>query len=108
MNPSLFNNCSSIPSISHHHQTKIQRKQTCNKAILRLFSVRKGCWNEKHRGKKYRGKNSELRFSAVKTQNSAAGVEISRAAEKLWALIIAVANILSRISISILQQIPLP
>jgi len=41
MNPSLFIHQSSISSFNHHHQTKNHHKQTCNRATLRSFSVKK-------------------------------------------------------------------
>ena len=69
-----------------HHQTKNQHKQTCNKATLRSFSVKKkvvGMKNIKFRiisrqKDEFRG-NIPWLDSAVKTQN--ARLEIPRSAE---------------------------
>src|SRR6218665_3102691 len=85
---------SSFSSFNHHHQTKNYHKQTCNRATLRSFSVKKYLFQMKNvkfceipRGKdefhgeipriQSRGKNPKSRGSA---RNSAGR-------EKLWALL---------------------
>ena len=89
-----FINYSLINRHNHHHQTKIQRKQTGNRVTLRSFFVVKSCSNGKLA---VRDETAEKRissavkqklhtFAAEKTNtavntNSAARLEIPRSAE---------------------------
>src|SRR6218665_297499 len=64
---------SSFSSFNHHHQTKNHHKQTCNRATLRLFSVKKitvRMKNVKSRGIRGTKKANSAVNSAVPTQNS--------------------------------------
>src|SRR6218665_1706641 len=70
MNPSLFIHYSSISSFNHHHQTKNHHKQTCNRATLRSFSVKKLLFELKTSNPaekdEFRGKKDEFRgYSAA-------------------------------------------
>src|SRR6218665_2860170 len=81
MSFSLFIHSSSFSSFNHHHQTKNQHKQTCYRATLRLFSVKKivvRMKNVKFRGEKT---NSVPQFRG-KNPNSAGALEIPRGGEK--------------------------
>src|SRR6218665_149317 len=92
---------SSSSSFNHHHQTKNYHKQTCNRATLRSFSVKKivvRMKNVKFRGfprkkKKFRG--SIPRVTPRQKPKFRGSARNSAVPRKLWALLTSSTLILS-------------
>src|SRR6218665_1626943 len=70
-----FINYSLINHHNHHHQTKIQRKQTGNRVTLRLFFVVKSCSNGKLA---VRDETAEKRISSAVKQKLPADTHFPR------------------------------
>src|SRR6218665_3059592 len=100
MNPSLFIHQSSSSSFNHHHQTKNHHKQTCNRATLRSFSVKKivvRMKNVKFRGsaEKKESRGSIPRVTPRQKPKYRGSARKSAVPRKLWALLTSSTLILS-------------